>query len=412
MDDESHLSRKKVLYGLSLEGDHDHRCYFENLGEAFLAALDPIFVRDIIGFADIDHPSNGRYSDFFRFENSLRVTRFVVMSDDVNAVKISTNIRIPDIISNIRPVSFVEFTNNIINDAIFRKELKIDMLMVKGSISDVWASWSQRVVIEELLMFYYSNISKFQTLEDVRNNINQGVDVVEPSLSMDAVKPTINSESLEKTSIHITRIVGKAKKGESVGDLFRRAAFSEDSQRYVLSEDFYKMLWKRDLPQFYFDEAAFPDFYLPNMTFSWNYNRLLDVKTVEYWLKTQQMSHDYPNVSNSDIRLIRFPLKDLRGFNQIQCSDSCFGKRITLRIDTTRNYFVIDCEDEELINEHIMKFIPEENLWYRRGFLPGTVVPDPRSLQIGLHESELSVFLESTLNYLVRSRIISRIRFG
>lgn len=419
------LEKGQVFYGLALGGNHGQNCLFESIGDLFMAFFDEIYLRDILGEVRIDFPSNTNYSQRFRFENSLKITEYRTVDNDVEVTIKEGSLKIPFWVREkeelaLKFPTFDEWLASLSLRELYRTEEKVKLFDFSGNREKLWITQAYRIRSACTLKFYYDMLYRKRSFQDMKSLFINRLNLSEEEridnygedhlLEID-IKPLLTYQEGNEDSPKVQELIKMMEKKVPVKELYRFASLHIDTYKYVQSDDFYHALWSRDLPVFYDYEAAFPEFYSPLMDYSWNYNRLLDLKTFMGWIKTRQSLSD-SSLLEKEKHLYRFDLQELKKMPYISMLDPCYQLRLTFDAKRNSDRLKIISNQSSFIKSLKEQFINFEDLWARKGYKPKTAVPDPTILELDLSRPESILFLQTVVNFLVREYKMTAFRFG
>jgi len=380
-----------LLYGVSLEGDDSNRRLFYSPGDAILDALNRCYMRDTIGFASPEKPANHKNTDKFRFDSLIRLReyKFDLSSTYYDAVdkkrpmcsnvgpsnfRGSFNLRLPLGYDNMATNDVLAAKDHEIND-ILAAIIQLPEAIVKIRIQAMFCcepgrslriSNSFRIDMGELWTFYAAILAKGYTPLRIRNECFNGPKTpgVLASILSDKQLPV----SIVELPIPVVKAI---KEGESIDLLARRCALTIQGQRACVSGSFYKSLWARDtqsiklvyprivttgkganlfeldinsmieeavakkklfnpyIGSWFYDEDFMAGMGRGDLAYNWNYNRLMDVGTVIYWVQNVMIANklilptlNYDPVKHASLIKHRFNDQQIKSMKQINLYDT------------------------------------------------------------------------------------------
>lgn len=407
------LERGQIFYGLALGGNHGLNCLFKTSDDLFWAVFDEIYSRDLIGENSYQFPFNTNYSSKFRFENVLRVHQFRVIDDSVDKIPAKKGwLKIPTWKTEYdeETVSLPDFNDWI--SSFLRKELsnlykEVDMYDFSNHKRLIKNIDTRRILTAPLFDFYFKKMIEAGGIPNLNFSENENI-FTEKDL-IPGQKMVTADEDYEP----IRTLKSMIRSGEGIKPLYRFASLDIQTYIYSHTDDFYKMLWERDLPQIKDGESAFPETYSPLMNYAWNYNRLLDIKTIFAWIETRKFISNAKELYSNpkEGRLIRFDLETLENFHEISLVDQCYQLRVIFSSDKRTDKLTI-ISSYDFVDRLKSKFVDFNEKWIRVGVLPKTAIPDQRNVELNLGDGNSIEFLKAILNYIIRDLKVGAFRYG
>lgn len=362
------LRKDVILYGASIEGDdYVTAPLFFSAGDALLHSLNPMFIKDSVGFASPQLPANTKYSKTLRFNSGLRIRVYIVDTQalyydargkvrlDCNQLtsanfKINYLLRLP-VIKDSKGLAEDQILKTVVsnnvatpNDPSTRQLIRVEALHFCSPGKYLKIQKSFRIDMAKLWTFYANLLSKGYGPNDIRTAAFLGDEQSKATISAfltDMQTPSAIGGIPKAISSAITA-------GETLDQLLTKCSTSAINQNVCVSGPFFKLLWTRDVPSIndYFtfgqgDESKlipttiktsmvkgwmFKEDFNPNIgyldiAYNINYNRFLDINTVIVWMIRKMKTLLSIAKPLEQMTLHRFSDQDLDSFASIAVFD-------------------------------------------------------------------------------------------
>lgn len=419
------LPKTTILYGLTLDGNHGQSCFFGDPSFLFMAFFDEIYSRDLLGEVNYYFPPNSPHSKRFRFENSLKIIQYRVM-EDIKDVPVKEGIlKIPlwkQKSQNAVEISqFDDWLSLISRNEVYRLDQKVSMCDLTSKRNLLYPIDAHKIVSANVFKYYYELLKMDKSTSEIKNEFYKRLfmsqDLQRETFGEEVIikpdlKPKMRDETVKDDLPEIQDLQRLIAEGEVLKTLYRYAAGNISTYEYVQTDDFYKLIWTRDLPVFYDYEPAFPESYNPSLNYSWNYNRMLDIKTVLAWVQTRKRISNAKTIFEDELesRLVRFSLEEVKDIKEISIIDPCYSLRITM-VSKLRDDKLRIIATPDLIEEIKNRFVDFNENWIKIGYIPKTAIKDSNILEFDLSNEDSTKFIEVFLSYIVREKLVTTFKF-
>jgi hypothetical protein len=425
------LSKGTFLYSVCFQGDWDRKTFFLERGDALLALLDSIFVRDTLGLKTINRSFNQNRAPSHRFESLVQIHKYVVLEDGVKGIMSNGFIEVPVITPgtsiNRNTLDMDDWVSLVVDDGVYRVDHPVKMTTISKPRTDLLLLNFLRIDMGKYYSFYFSMLMDGYAFDAMVNKFFRGDFITEWSTTMlsSTPHPYLLNDYYPSDFPETREIIVGIENGWSLKQLARLASYSSKGQEYIMTDNFYEKMWGRDLIIFDYPERETPAYYMPARSYSYNYHRLLDVETIKRWYDIHQ-SNIYPKVKptkKAQSNIIRFDDKKIETFTSIDILNEKLDFRSHIRFETrgmmtflfiqiTLNEGDDDANIVSLIQDFKNRIDADNIRNWEAGRVKNTAVYDMDSFAINTRFKETKNILIEFLGFLIREYHCCIVRFG